>query len=115
MSGKHIANAETVWRVMNICPDFCKVGGKVVPFDIYQTLQPERANYASTVFARGGTKVLHLDSIIRGVIGNAGSGISSGVSQGSGHTLVVEGAPTVFVRGKKCARHKDRVCMNRSG
>jgi hypothetical protein len=114
MSGKHIADAESIWRVMNISPDFCKVGGKVVPFDIYQTLQPERANYAKTVYARG-EKVLHVDSIIRGVIGNAGSGISSGVSQGSGHTLVVEGAKTVFVRGKMCARHKDRVCMNRSG
>ncbi|NUP10801.1 MAG: DUF4150 domain-containing protein [Polyangiaceae bacterium] len=111
MSDKHIADAESMFRVVNISPDFCIVGGKVVPFDIYQMLPPERSNYAKKVYARG-EKVLHVDSIVRGVIGNAGSGISSGVSLGSGHSIIKEGAKTVYVEGKKCARHLDMCSMN---
>lgn len=111
MSAKHIADAENLFRVVNISPDFCIVGGKVVPFDIYQKLPPERLAYAKKVYARD-AKVLHIDSIVRGVIGNAGSGISSGVSQGGGHSIIEEGAKGVFVDGKRCARHLDRCSMN---
>ena len=49
---------------------------------------------------------------MKGVIGNAGSGISSGVSQGSGNTFIVEGAKSVRVEGKLCSRHQDLCLMN---
>lgn len=111
MSGKHIADAEGAFKVVNINPDFCIVGGQVVPFDIYRNLPPERANYASTVKARK-QKVLHVNSITQGVIGNAGSGISSGVSQGSGHTVMIEGAKNVRVEGELVTRHNDLCLMN---
>ena len=87
------------------------VNGKVVPFEIYQVLTPERSNYASTVNARG-ARGLHVDSIIKGVIGNAGKGVSSGVSQGGGDTRVVQGSPTVRVEGQWGARHRDLCDMN---
>lgn len=111
MSGRHIADAEGMFRVCNITPDMCIVNGKVVPFDIYRQLPPEKTNYARKVRARG-EKVLHVDSIIKGVIGNAGKGVSSGVSQGSGDTIITEGARSVKVEGQLCARHLDLCEMN---
>lgn len=111
MSEPHIADAETRFRVVNIAPDFCIVGGKVVPFEIYRDLPPEKSNYASKVRARG-EKVLHIDSIVKGVIGNAGSGVASGVSQGGGDTVITEGSQSVRVEGKLCARHFDLCQMN---
>jgi hypothetical protein len=111
MSEKHIADAESTWRVVNISPDMCIVGGKVVPFEIYRELTPEKSDYSHNVHARG-CMVLHVDSITQGVIGNAGSGVSSGVSQGGGHTKILEGAQSVRVNKKNCARHLDRCDMN---
>lgn len=111
MSGRHIADAERQFRVVNINPDFCKVNGVVVPFEISRELPPERTNYAKKVRARG-EKVLHVKSIISGVVGNRGQGVLSGVSQGSGDVVVLEGAPNVRVEGKLCARHLDLCEMN---
>jgi hypothetical protein len=111
MSDLHIADAESAFKVVNISPDFCRVGGQVVPFEIYRELPPERSNYAKKVRARK-QKVLHLNSIIAGVIGNMGSGVSSGVSQGSGDTVIIQGAQTVRVEGELTARHNDLCQMN---
>lgn len=111
MANKHIADAESTWKVCNINPDMCIVGGQVVPFEIYRELPPEKSNYAHTVHARG-CMVLHVDSITQGVIGNAGAGVSSGVSQGGGDTIVLEGAKSVHVEGKLGARHLDLCDMN---
>ena len=61
MANKHIADAEATWKVCNINPDLCIVNGKVVPFEIYQVLPPEKSNYAHTVHARG-CKVLKVAS-----------------------------------------------------
>lgn len=114
MSEKHVADAESAWRVCNVSPDMCIVNGQVVPFEIYQELPPEKADYAKTVFARG-EKVLHVDSVVKGVVGNAGKGVSSGVSQAAGDTRVIEGSATVRVEGKKGARHRDLCDMNIKG
>ena len=108
---KHIADAESTFIVVNVTPDFCKVGKKIVPFDIFQQLAPEKNAYSTNVFARG-KKVLLLDSVIKGVIGNAGEGVQSNVSQGAGHTRVIEGAKTVVTQGRLTARHLDEVLMN---
>ena len=59
--GKHIADAESIWRVCNISPDMCIVGGQIVPYDIYQELTPEKSSYSSDVHARG-AKALHVGS-----------------------------------------------------
>jgi hypothetical protein len=113
MAGKHIADAEATWKVCNISPDMCIVGGQVIPFDIYREVPPEKSNYSSNVHARG-CKVLHVNSITQGVIGNAGAGVVSGVSQGAGNTIIKEGSKSVHVNGELCARHLDLCWMNES-
>lgn len=111
MSAKHIADAETQFLIVSVTPDFCRVGDTVVPFDIVQTLQPEKESYSKTVFARD-EKILLIDSIVRAVKGNAGSGVLSGVSLGTGHSKVTSGSPTLIIEGRKTARHLDEVEMN---
>lgn len=111
MAEKHIADAESQFVVINVTPDFCKVGDDVIPFDICQVLEPEKAAYAKTVFARG-KPVLMIDSVIKGVKGNAGKGVLSGVSLGRGDTQVTQGANTVHTEGRRTARHLDEVLMN---
>jgi hypothetical protein len=109
----HIADAEAKFMVVNVTPDFCIVGDQVIPFDIVSILPPEKAAYADSVFARG-EKVLMIDSIVKGVAGNAGSGVRSGVSLGAGNVQVVSGAQTVFVESRAVARHDDLCEMNGS-
>ena len=99
--------------VLNVTPDFCKVGKRVVPFDIVAVLPPERAAYARSVFAHS-EKVLMVDSIVKGVEGNAGCGVRSGVSQGAGNVRVIAGARSVFVESRAAARHGDLCEMNGS-
>lgn len=107
----HIADAEVEFKVVNVTPDFCKVDGDTVPFEIKQTLAPEKAFYAKNVHARGG-RVLTMGSVIEGVIGNMGEGVISGVAQGSGHIFIAEGDETVLTRGSPTARHDHKCLMN---
>ena len=113
MAVGHIADAESTFKVVNINPDMCFVNGAVVPFEIYRELPPEKSNYAHTVHARG-CMVLHVASITQGVVGDAGSGVISGVSQGGGNNIIRTGAQTVRVEGALVARHNDLVGMNAS-
>ncbi len=108
---RHIADAEVEFVVVNVTPDFCRVGKSVVAFDISQNLKPEEANYAKSVFARS-ERVLMIDSIVDHVKGNAGRGLASGVSLGAGHSKVLQGSGTVIVESRLAARHNDLVEMN---
>ncbi len=87
------------------------MGKDIIPFDICQVLEPEKAAYAKTVFARG-EKVMMIDSIVKAVKGNAGQGVRSGVSLGSGDSKILQGSSTVFTEGRATARHLDEVLMN---
>lgn len=111
MADKHIADAESSFVIVNVNPDFCRVGKSIVPFDICQVLQPEKAAYAETVFARG-EKVMMIDSVVKAVKGNAGKGVRSGVSLGKGDSKILQGSSTVFTEGRATARHLDEVLMN---
>ena len=111
MADKHIADREAQWVALNISPDFCKVGKKIIPFDIARTLEQDKTLYAQTVFARG-EPVLMIDSVAAGVKGNAGRGIKSGVSQGAGHVWLRAGSGTVYAEGRQVARHLDACLMN---
>lgn len=111
MAEKHIADAESGFIIVSVTPDFCKVGDAIVPYDITQVLSSEKNRYAKTVFARG-QKVLMVDSVVGAVNGNAGAGVQSGVSQGSGHSKILTGANSVFIEGRQSARHLDEVLMN---
>jgi len=108
---RHIADGESQFVVLNVTPDFCRVGKDVVAFDICRILTPEKADYAHSVFARS-EPVIMIDSIVNAVTGNAGSGVASGVSLGGGHSKVIAGSTTVFVESRMTARHDDLVEMN---
>lgn len=111
MMEKHIADGETTFYVINVPPDFCEVDDDVVPFDIIQTLHPEQADYAKTVFARD-EKVLMVNSIVKEVVGDTGSGVGSEVSLGDGHSKIQPNNVTVYVEDRQAARHLDKVWMN---
>jgi hypothetical protein len=108
----HAADAEVDFVVINVTPDFCRVDGKVVPFEIFQTLDNERAGFARSVKARGNNKMLMVNSVIRGVQGNEGEGVISGVALKGGDVLLVEGASNIKVEGRSLARHNDLCLMN---
>ncbi len=111
MADKHIVNREAQWVALNTCPDFCKVGKKIIPFEIARAADNELMNYATTVFARG-EPVVMLDSVFNGVEGDAGKGTASGASQGSGHVWIKAGSPTVFAEGRPVTRHLDKCWMH---
>ncbi|APR80097.1 Rhs-family protein [Minicystis rosea] len=111
MATKHIANREPIYIAINSTPDMCVVDGDVVPFDIYQTLDNEQAAFSTNVFARK-QPVLLAGSIIKGVIGNAGKGLESGVAAGEGHIKVLRGSSKVLIQGREVARHLDPIEMN---
>ena len=111
---KHIADAESTFVVVNVTPDFCKVNGKCVPFDISQILASEEGAYSPNFFARG-NKVLKEGSVIRGVVGNAGKGVVSGVSQGGGDTVILKGTDHFLVNGRRVVRDGDPCLMNVKG
>lgn len=111
MVDKHVANREAQWVALNVTPDFCQVGDDVIPFDIARTLDRDKVLYATTVFARG-EPVLMIDSVAAGVVGNAGRGVKSTVSQAAGHVWVRGGSSSVYAEGRKLARHLDPCLMN---
>lgn len=111
MPPRHIADAESEFHVIGITPDFCDVDGCVVPFDVSQTLEPEKVDFAETYFARG-VKVLHEKSVIKGVEGNEGKGVKSGVSQGDGDVHMITATDHFLVKGNRVCRHLDLVQMN---
>jgi uncharacterized Zn-binding protein involved in type VI secretion len=111
MSEPHIADGEAQFIAYNISPDFCKVGKKVVPFDIVRVLDPQKCDYAVSVFARD-EPVLMIDSIVEAVEGDKGKGLGSKVSQGKGHVEIILGSSTVMVESRPVARHDDLCLMN---
>lgn len=111
MAIKHIANREIISIAVNVNPDFCRVGNKIIPFDIARKLDRDKLLYAQSVFARGQPVVLH-DSIASGVIGNAGRGRDSQVSRGEGHVWMIDNDCTVYAEGRRVIRHKDECWMN---
>ena len=110
MAEKHIADGEPSFKAASVAPDVCLVGGSAVPFDSFQDLSHEK-DYVSTVKARG-EHVLTVDSVIAGTQGNAGSGVVSGTSLGSGDCKITSGADSVKAEGKPVARHLSDVSMN---
>ena len=108
---KHIADKESGYIVYNVEPDFCKVHGAVKSFDIVQSLSEERTDYSPDTFSRG-EQVLHVNSVIKGVEGNAGKGVKSQVSQGIGDSVMIQGSERLFVNGQPACHHGHEADMN---
>ncbi len=110
MADKHIADGEPGFKAASSAPDVCMVGGSAVPFDSFQDLSKQKS-YVDSVKARG-KHLLTVGSVIAGSLGNAGSGVVSGTSQGSGDCTILTGANKVKAEGKPIARHLSDVAMN---
>lgn len=110
MGSYHIGDGECRFKVVCSSPDVCEVGGDKVPFDSYQTLDSER-QYSSTVWARG-CRALNVGSVIAGTQSNAGKGVISGTSQGTGDCVILTGSPTVTIEGRPVAYHGSVVGVN---
>ncbi len=107
----HIADAESDFYIIAVGPDVCRVGKKIVAYEPSQKLNQEKSAYAKTVFARD-EKVLMVDSIVKGLIGNAGKGIYSGVAAKKGHSKILPNKRTVWVEDKQAAADGDEVMLN---
>ncbi|ESM36919.1 hypothetical protein L403_01640 [Escherichia coli BWH 32] len=110
MAENHIGCRESKYVAICIAPDVCKVGDAIVPFDSFQDLTHEKI-YISNVRARG-NPVLTVDCIIAGTRSNAGKGVSSGTSLGSGDCRILTGVDHIKCKGKPVARNLSLVAMN---
>lgn len=110
MSEREIAHkVETAWAI-NTKKDFCKVGNTIIPFDIICDLS-KAISYSPNVTANS-SNTLTVTHKIQGVVGNAGQGLESGVSQLAGEVILTNGSPTVLINGKSSVRDGDACLMN---
>ncbi len=110
----HIADAEDEFFVLSVTPDMCRVNKSIVAFEPMQKLSSEKGDYSSTVFSRD-EKVLLIKSVVRGMKGNAGKGLVSGVAVKNGNSIIKEGSDTVIIEDRLTARDGHEVDMNVSG
>ncbi|EBX3952430.1 hypothetical protein DRV38_25280, partial [Salmonella enterica subsp. enterica serovar Offa] len=110
MTKKVVGNKNADYCVVSSGPDVCQVGNSVIPFDSFQQLGAEQT-YVKTVRVNG-VPTLTVGSVIKGTQGNAGSGIISGTSRGSGDCVITSGSPTVSFCKKPAAFHGSDVMMN---
>jgi Bacterial EndoU nuclease len=110
MADREIARKTEIAWAINTKKDFCRVGKDIIPFDIVCDLS-KATSYSKNVTANG-KPVLSIDHVIPGMVGNAGSGIESGVSQMAGTVVLTNGSPTVTANGKGSVRNGDECKMN---
>ena len=107
---RHAGNAEARWRALTSHPDFCQVGDKIVGFDSCATLG-NPVNYSPNVITAG-QRTYRVGDLCQGTEGNAGSGVGSGTSQGSGHVLFMTGHDNVKANGLPVVRDGSESMIN---
>ncbi|UZH09852.1 MULTISPECIES: polymorphic toxin type 50 domain-containing protein [unclassified Halomonas] len=107
---RHAGNAEARWRALTSHPDFCQVGDKIVGFDSCATLG-NPVNYSPNVITAG-QRTYRVGDLCQGTEGNAGSGVGSGTSQGSGHVLFMTGHDNVKANGQPVVRDGSESMIN---
>jgi len=105
----HIGNAAQ-WEAVCIDPDYCVVGGSVVPFDTHAVIDSP-ASASNDVRAQG-VSVYRVGDHHRGVQGDAGAGLVSGTSQGGGHVRFLTGHRSVRVNGLPVVTHESLCLVN---
>ena len=110
MAEREIARKINIAWAINTKKDFCKVGKHIIPFDIICDLS-KATSYSKNTTANS-KAVLAVDHVIPGMVGNAGSGIESGISGLAGTVVLTNGSPTVTVNDKPAVRHGDDCKMN---
>ncbi|QNU64548.1 hypothetical protein [Vreelandella titanicae] len=107
---RHAGNAETRWRALTSYPDFCQVGDKIVGFDSSGPLG-NPVNYSPNVITAG-QRTYRVGDLCQGTESNAGSGVGSGTSQGSGHVLFLTGHDNVKANGQPVVRDGSECMVN---
>ncbi|WP_212751647.1 HNH endonuclease [Halomonas sp. ATBC28] len=107
---RHAGNAEARWRALTSYPDFCQVSDKIVGFDSRATLGSP-VNYSPNVITAG-QRTYRVGDLCQGTEGNAGSGVGSGTSQGSGHVLFLTGHDNVKANGQPVVRDGSECMIN---
>ncbi len=110
MAEREIARKINIAWAINTKKDFCKVGNATIPFDIVCDLS-KATTHSRTVFANS-KEALTVTHRIPGMVGNAGKGVDSGVSQLAGYVLLSNGSPTVIINDQASVRHGDDCKMN---
>jgi hypothetical protein len=110
MAEREIARKINLAWAINTKKDYCQVGNKKVPFDIVCDLA-KAISHSETVFAND-KPVLNVTHRIPGMVGNAGRGLESGVSQLAGEIVLTNGSSTVIINDQASVRHGDDCKMN---
>jgi hypothetical protein len=110
MSERVIARTTNIAWAICTKKDYCRVGKDIVPFDIVCDLS-QATTYSPNVTANG-KPVLAVTHKIPGMIGNAGSGLTSGVSQLAGYVLLEKGSPTVTINNQAAVGNGHDCLMN---
>lgn len=110
MAEKVIANRASNPVAVNVNPDMCVVNGAVVACEIVRDLS-HAVEFSPNVNARG-VPVITLASVIQGVEGNKGNGVSSGVALDAGYIRFTSGAFSVKTNKYQTVRHLSRCQMN---
>jgi hypothetical protein len=110
MTEREIARKTNVAWAICTKKDYCRVGKDIVPFDIVCDLS-QATKYSPNVTAND-KPVLAVTHKIPGMIGNAGSGVTSGVSQLAGYVLLNKGSSTVTINNQAAVGNGHDCLMN---
>ncbi|BBA45206.1 TPA: polymorphic toxin type 15 domain-containing protein [Burkholderia cepacia] len=108
-SSQHIAN-ESDWKAFCTQPDFCRVGNQIVGFETFATINNKQV--ASPNVKAQGKPVYRVGDTHQGVQGDAGQGVVSQTSGGSGYVKILSGQSNVKVNGLPVARNGSACLIN---
>ncbi|MEB4631481.1 polymorphic toxin type 15 domain-containing protein [Burkholderia contaminans] len=108
-SSQHIAN-ESDWKAFCTQPDFCRVGNQVVGFETFAVIDHKQV--ASPNVKAQGKPVYRVGDTHQGVQADAGQGVVSQTSGGSGYVKILSGQSNVKVNGLPVARNGSACLIN---
>ena len=85
---QHIGN-DTDWWAVCVLPDYCVVGGCIVPFDSLALI--DNQVLSSPDVEAQGVPVYRVGDLHQGILADAGAGIISGTSLGAGFVKFLSG------------------------
>ncbi|MCA8031020.1 polymorphic toxin type 15 domain-containing protein [Burkholderia cepacia] len=108
-SSQHIAN-ESDWKAFCTQPDFCRVGNQIVGFETFAVINNKQV--ASPNVKAQGKPVYRVGDTHQGVKADAGQGVVSQTSGGSGYVKILSGQSNVKVNGLPVARNGSACLIN---
>ncbi|QRR09754.1 hypothetical protein FPJ27_26360 [Burkholderia sp. MS455] len=108
-SSQHIAN-ESDWKAFCTQPDFCRVGNQIVGFETFAVINNKQV--ASPNVKAQGKPVYRVGDTHQGVKADAGQGVVSQTSGGSGYVKILSGQSNVKVNGLPVARNGSDCLIN---